>query len=190
MTIALTPSVRDFLGYGRRQRRREWPGGARVAVSVVVNFEEGAEFSISDGDDRNEAIYEMEHRLEDSPHPCLDSHFEYGARAGWWRVMGRPQSARRQGDRQRLRKGRGGLPMLGSRRHRARARGRGARLAVEDFYAGMTEEVERQRIAWTVEAITRATACGRSAGHALGRVAQYAPPLGRGRRLSLRQRRL
>ena len=88
MTIALTPSsVRDFLGYGRLKPAPRWPGGARVAVSVVVNFEEGAEFSISDGDDRNEAIYEVEHRLEDKPDPCLDSHFEYGARAGWWRVM-------------------------------------------------------------------------------------------------------
>ena len=80
-------SGRDFLGYGRVKPAPRWPGDARVAVSFVVNFEEGAEFSISDGDDRNEAIYEVEHRLEGMPDPCLDSHFEYGARAGWWRVM-------------------------------------------------------------------------------------------------------
>ncbi|MEO1472079.1 MAG: chitin deacetylase, partial [Pseudomonadota bacterium] len=35
-----------------------WPGGARVAVSLVLNVEEGAELSIADGDERNETIYE------------------------------------------------------------------------------------------------------------------------------------
>ena len=80
-------SGRDFWGYGGRWPDFRWPGGAKLAVSLVVNFEEGGEFSIQDGDDRNEAIYEVEHRLEGLPDLCLDSHFEYGARAGWWRVM-------------------------------------------------------------------------------------------------------
>ena len=79
--------TRDFWGYGPDKPAIRWPGGARVAVSFVVNFEEGAEFSIADGDDRNEAIYEVEHQLTGVPDLCLDSHFEYGARAGWWRVM-------------------------------------------------------------------------------------------------------
>ena len=79
-------ATRDFLGYSGRAPDVRWPKG-KVAVSFVVNFEEGAEFSIRDGDARNEAIYEVEHRLEGLPDPCLDSHFEYGARAGWWRVM-------------------------------------------------------------------------------------------------------
>ena len=78
---------RDFWGYGGKAPDIRWPEGAKVAVSFVVNFEEGAEFSIADHDDHNEAIYEVEHRLEGQPDPCLDSHFEYGARAGWWRVM-------------------------------------------------------------------------------------------------------
>src|SRR5262244_832822 len=56
------------------------PGGARVAVSIVVNFEEGAEFSVSDGDPENEAIYEIEQRLAGRPEPAIDSHFEYGSR--------------------------------------------------------------------------------------------------------------
>src|SRR5690349_10688948 len=64
-----------------------WPGGARVAVSIVVNFEGGAEFSISDGDPENEAVYEIEQRLAGRPDPAIDSHFEYGSRAGWWRIM-------------------------------------------------------------------------------------------------------
>ena len=68
-------------------RDRAWPGGARVAVSIVVNFEEGAEFSVTDGDPENEAVYEIEQRLAGRPDPAIDSHFEYGSRAGWWRIM-------------------------------------------------------------------------------------------------------
>ena len=71
MTIAPAPleSGRDFLGYGRDKPAPRWPGDARVAVSFVVNFEEGAEFSVADGDDRNEAIYEVEHRVVGMPDP-------------------------------------------------------------------------------------------------------------------------
>ena len=61
--------------------------GGRVAVSIVVNFEEGAEFSINDGDCENEAVCEIEQRLAGRPDPAIDSHFEYGSRARWWRIM-------------------------------------------------------------------------------------------------------
>ena|SRR5438045_340903 len=47
--------TRDLLGYAGAPPDPHWPGGARVAVSIVVNFEEGAELSISDGDPENEA---------------------------------------------------------------------------------------------------------------------------------------
>jgi peptidoglycan/xylan/chitin deacetylase (PgdA/CDA1 family) len=79
--------TRDLLGYAGSPPDPHWPGGARVAVSIVVNFEEGAEFSISDGDHENEAVYEIEQRLAGRPDPAIDSHFEYGSRAGWWRIM-------------------------------------------------------------------------------------------------------
>ena len=79
--------MRDLLGYAGSPPDPHWPGGARVAVSIVVNFEEGAEFSISDGDPENEAVYEIEQRLAGRPDPAIDSHFEYGSRAGWWRIM-------------------------------------------------------------------------------------------------------
>jgi peptidoglycan/xylan/chitin deacetylase (PgdA/CDA1 family) len=78
---------RDFLGYGGQPPTVRWPGDARVAVSVVVNFEEGAEFSVADGDAHNEAVYEVVHRVEGREDPCIDSHFEYGTRAGYWRLM-------------------------------------------------------------------------------------------------------
>jgi hypothetical protein len=79
--------TRDLLGYAGSPPDPRWPGGARVAVSIVVNFEEGAEFSVTDGDPENEAVYEIEQRLAGRPDPAIDSHFEYGSRAGWWRIM-------------------------------------------------------------------------------------------------------
>lgn len=79
------PAPRDFRGYGGRSPAVAWPGGARVAVSFVLNFEEGAEFSVADGDERNESVYEV---VDPRPghDPCIDSHFEYGTRAAWWRI--------------------------------------------------------------------------------------------------------
>lgn len=81
----MTPSSRDLLGYGAEVPYIPWPEGRRVAVSFVVNFEEGGEFSMNDGDGRNEAVYEVSDRL-DVPDPCIDSHFEFGTRVGWWRL--------------------------------------------------------------------------------------------------------
>ncbi|HEY1723444.1 MAG TPA: polysaccharide deacetylase family protein [Magnetospirillaceae bacterium] len=78
---------RDFFGYGGKPPRIRWPNDARVAVSVVVNFEEGAEFSVADGDAHNEAVYEVVHRVDGREDPCIDSHFEYGTRVGYWRLM-------------------------------------------------------------------------------------------------------
>jgi peptidoglycan/xylan/chitin deacetylase (PgdA/CDA1 family) len=77
---------RDFVGYGGTRIDPRWPGNARVAVSLVLNFEEGAEFAVSEGDAINESTYEVEHRLS-GPDPCIESHFEYGTRSGWWRIM-------------------------------------------------------------------------------------------------------
>jgi allantoinase len=77
---------RDFVGYGGRRVDPRWPGKARVAVSFVLNFEEGAEFTVSEGDAVNESTYEVDHQLQ-GPDPCIESHFEYGTRSGWWRVM-------------------------------------------------------------------------------------------------------
>ncbi len=79
--------MRDFLGHGANPPPPAWPGGARVAVSFVVNVEEGAELSLVDGDERNEAVYEVTDEVKGFPDPCRDSHFEYGTRVGYWRIM-------------------------------------------------------------------------------------------------------
>ncbi len=78
--------ARDLMGYGATPPNPRWPQDARVAVSFVVNFEEGAEFSVAEGDVRNEGIYEVTDKLNDTPDPCIQSHFDYGTRAGWWRI--------------------------------------------------------------------------------------------------------
>ena len=82
-----TEDRRDFIGYGSQPPHARWPAEARVAVSLVVNVEEGAELSIADGDERNEAVYDVVHEIVGAPDPCLESHFGYGTRAGYWRIM-------------------------------------------------------------------------------------------------------
>lgn len=78
---------RDLVGYGGTPPQIAWPDGKKVAVSFVVNFEEGGEFSIGDGDSRNEPVHEAISAQSDTPDPCMESHFGYGTRAGWWRIM-------------------------------------------------------------------------------------------------------
>src|SRR5579862_9574948 len=63
-----------------------WPDDAKLAVSLVVNFEEGAELSIARGDERNEHVYEAVELVEGAPDPCMESHFAYGVKAGWPRI--------------------------------------------------------------------------------------------------------
>ena len=65
-----------------------WPGQARLAISLVVNFEEGAELSIARGDERNEHIYEAVERVDGAPDPCMESHYQYGLKEGWPRIRG------------------------------------------------------------------------------------------------------
>ena len=82
----MTPPARDFAGQAGNANAVRWPNGAGLAVSVVVNVEEGAELSLSSGDERNEHIYEAVERVEGQPDLCMESHFEYGPRAGWPRI--------------------------------------------------------------------------------------------------------
>ena len=50
---------RDFVGYGPNPPKVEWPDGARIAVSLVVNYEEGSEYSLLDGDPQRESNSEV-----------------------------------------------------------------------------------------------------------------------------------
>lgn len=80
---------RDFVGYGAQPPRAAWPGGARIALVIVVNIEEGAEPSIADGDAATETALtdaipgEVPAGTRDY---VAESLFEYGSRAGFWRL--------------------------------------------------------------------------------------------------------
>ena len=80
---------RDMIGYGETPPHPTWPGGARIAVNFVLNYEEGAESNILHGDSGSEGFLG---ELPDSP-PLMgrrdlgqESVYEYGSRAGFWRL--------------------------------------------------------------------------------------------------------
>ena len=81
--------TRDFVGYGANPPDPQWPGGARLALNFVLNFEEGSEPAIPDGDPAS-TIFLTE--LDASPVPAgerdlaAESMFEYGSRVGFWRI--------------------------------------------------------------------------------------------------------
>ena len=80
---------RDLLGYGREPPRAGWPHGARVAVQFVVNYEEGGENCILHGDAASEAFLSEivgAQPLPGARHMNMESIYEYGSRAGFWRL--------------------------------------------------------------------------------------------------------
>ena len=80
---------RDLAGYGRNPPHPRWPGNARVAVQFVVNYEEGGENNILHGDAASEAFLSDVLGAQPWPgkrHMNLESMFEYGSRAGYWRL--------------------------------------------------------------------------------------------------------
>ncbi|MDC0435033.1 polysaccharide deacetylase family protein [bacterium] len=77
---------RDLRGYWPTWPTHTWPGGATLAVSIVVNVEEGAELSIADGDERNESVYEIREEVEGAADLCMETHFAYGSRMGYQRI--------------------------------------------------------------------------------------------------------
>lgn len=80
--------VRDFVGYGPQTPRFEWPDGAQVAVSIVLNYEEGAEYSLLDGDERNDTWGEHIRQVgPDVRDLSAEWSYEYGSRAGVWRLL-------------------------------------------------------------------------------------------------------
>ena len=82
--------VRDFIGYGPDPPQANWPGGARVAVQLVINYEEGSEYNNADGDGRTEL------GLAEAPGGrvpqgqrdlAFETMYEYGSRVGFWRLL-------------------------------------------------------------------------------------------------------
>jgi peptidoglycan/xylan/chitin deacetylase (PgdA/CDA1 family) len=79
---------RQFVGYGRRTPKVVWPNEAKVAVNLVVNYEEGSELSKPAGDGRNEGLAEIPYVMDPEYRDlCAESVYEYGSRAGIWRLL-------------------------------------------------------------------------------------------------------
>ena len=80
---------RDLVGYGRNPPHADWPGGARIALQFVLNYEEGGESCILHGDPASEVFLSEIISAQAYParHLSMESIYEYGSRAGVWRIL-------------------------------------------------------------------------------------------------------
>jgi len=80
---------RDLIGYGRTPPHAKWPGGARIAVQFVLNYEEGGENCVLHGDKASETFLSeiIGAQAFEMRHMSMESIYEYGSRAGLWRLL-------------------------------------------------------------------------------------------------------
>jgi allantoinase len=80
---------RDLIGYGRQPPHPRWPNEARIAVQFVLNYEEGAESCVLDGDAGSEVFLSeiLNAQSFTARHMSMESVYEYGSRAGVWRIL-------------------------------------------------------------------------------------------------------
>jgi putative urate catabolism protein len=81
---------RDLIGYGARAPQPRWPDDARIAVSIVLNYEEGGEHCVLHGDAHSESVLTdlgAVEALQNARHLNVESNFEYGSRVGFWEIM-------------------------------------------------------------------------------------------------------
>lgn len=80
---------RDMIGYAGRPPRADWPGDARIALQFVLNYEEGGENNVLHGDPGSEQFLSEIIGAESYParHMSMESVYEYGSRAGVWRLL-------------------------------------------------------------------------------------------------------
>lgn len=88
--MTLTPRYsRDLIGYGPHSPLKAWPGGAKIAVQIVLNYEEGGEYSLEHGDAQSEAFLSDvigASNWPDKRHWNIETMYDYGARVGFWRL--------------------------------------------------------------------------------------------------------
>ena len=85
-----TDYPRDLIGYGAEPPDPQWPNGARLALQIVLNYEEGAENSVLHGDAASETFLSEIIGAEAYAgvrHKSMESLYEYGSRAGLWRLL-------------------------------------------------------------------------------------------------------
>ena len=80
---------RDLAGYGETPPHARWPGGARIALQFVLNYEEGGENSVLHGDEASETFLSeiVGAQAFRARHMSMESLYEYGSRAGVWRIL-------------------------------------------------------------------------------------------------------
>jgi allantoinase len=84
------PYPRDLIGYGARAPHPHWPGEARIAVSLVLNYEEGGEACMLHGDAHSESVLAdlgAVEALHGARNLNVESNFEYGSRVGFWEIV-------------------------------------------------------------------------------------------------------
>jgi peptidoglycan/xylan/chitin deacetylase (PgdA/CDA1 family) len=78
---------REIIGYGEHPPHMRWEGDAKVAVQIVINYEEGSEKTFAMGDGENDILYELPFALEGQRDLAVETMYEYGTRAGIWRLL-------------------------------------------------------------------------------------------------------
>ena len=165
------PYPRDLVGYGRNGPDPKWPGGARVAVQFVINYEEGGENCLLHGDGASEAFLSEivgAVPIEGARNLNMESLYEYGSRAGFWRLH-RLFTERRMP-----------VTVFAVGMALARHAEAGAAMAEAGWevashgwrwidYHGVDEATERAHILWSLDAIEQATG-SRPVGWYTGRI--------------------
>ena len=149
---------RDLAGYGRNPPHAGWPGDARVAVQFVLNYEEGAEMSVLHGDAASEQFLSELSGAAAFParHMSMESIYEYGSRAGVWRIL-------REFERRRLPLTVFGVAMALERNPDVTAAivEQGHEIACHGWrwilYQNVDEATEREHMRIAVESLRRAT---------------------------------
>ncbi len=162
---------RDLVGYGPHPPDPKWPRGARLALQIVMNYEEGGERSILHGDGESEAFLQEVASMQPLPgvrNLQVESMYEYGSRVGFWRLM-------RMFAERDLRISVFAVGMALERYPEAAAAivEAGHEVVSHGYrwldYQFVSEEVERQHVTLAVQSITRATG-SRPLGWYTGRV--------------------
>jgi len=149
---------RDLVGYGRHPPHAQWPGAARVAVQFVLNYEEGAEMSVLHGDAASEQFLSEISGAAAFParHMSMESIYEYGSRAGVWRIL-------REFERRRLPLTVFGVAMALERNPEVTAAfvEQGHEIACHGWrwipYQNVEEATEREHMRIAVESLRRST---------------------------------
>ena len=79
---------RDMVGYGSKKTEVKWPNNAKIALQIVLNYEEGAENCVLHGDKSSEIFLSeiIGAQPIEGRHINMESIYEYGSRRGFWRI--------------------------------------------------------------------------------------------------------